>query len=413
MGLADKAEGIFHRVFQRLDVHVGRVHGVQHRIKRRRFTRTRRTRHDDDAFGTCLTFFNKLHVVFGEAQLVERDDRSAFIKNTQNDVFAMHGRQRRHAEVSLAAADVQVEAAVLRHQFIGDVHLRHDFQALADTAPVFLVQRMHGDKIAVHAVAQADKAFFRLEVQVGRAHFHRLEHQRVHKAHDGVAIGFVFAQRFKVGLGRSGIARQLFQNSVDGRGDAERFVDGIGQNFRRANQRRNRAAARQKLFQPVERDNVIRVGHRHDGGILRLIDGDGQHLVFQRVFFRNQLERGGVEHGFFRVELLKTRRFRKEGREDFGADKTHIDQNFANQARRALLFVERDFKLVLRNQTLFDEAVADTFVFDIAAGRQIGGQQINTRRSGGSSICRRGRLFKLQRRLGGGNICVIRRHAQS
>ena len=53
-------------------------------------------------------------------------------EQTQADRLAVHGRNRRNADVDVLAVGLQIDPAVLRQTAFGDVHVRHDFQARDD-----------------------------------------------------------------------------------------------------------------------------------------------------------------------------------------------------------------------------------------------------------------------------------------
>jgi hypothetical protein len=71
---------------------------------------------------------------------------------------------------SVDAVGLEIDAAVLRQAFLGDVHPRHDLQARDDgvleTQQIF--RHGHGHEQAVDAVADAQLALLRLEVDVRR-----------------------------------------------------------------------------------------------------------------------------------------------------------------------------------------------------------------------------------------------------
>ena len=75
-------------------------------------------------------------------------------------------RQRRDAEVDLAAARAEGDAAVLRHAALGDVELGHDLQAGRDAALDRLRRAGHLVQHAVDPEADAQVVRRRLDVDV-------------------------------------------------------------------------------------------------------------------------------------------------------------------------------------------------------------------------------------------------------
>src|SRR6185295_5849178 len=76
-----------------------------------------------------------------EIQVAELFVDLLFVENTYDAVFTVHRRHNRYAEVDLATAQHDAEAAVLRHAALGDVEFRHDLDALNDRLVVGNVNR--------------------------------------------------------------------------------------------------------------------------------------------------------------------------------------------------------------------------------------------------------------------------------
>ena len=87
-----------------------------------------------------------------------------------------------------AAGEHERDAAVLRRARLGDVHAAHHLQAHHHRRPVVLVQAADLAQHAVDAVADAQEALLRLEVDVGGAALHRVVEQRVDQPHHRLAV---------------------------------------------------------------------------------------------------------------------------------------------------------------------------------------------------------------------------------
>ena len=71
----------------------------------------------------------------------------------------------------------------------GNVQVRHDLDARDHRQRQMLRRRRHFVKRAVHAVADAEFGFERLEMNVTRAVLHGLEQDQIHELHDGHLVG--------------------------------------------------------------------------------------------------------------------------------------------------------------------------------------------------------------------------------
>ena len=81
-------------------------------------------------------------------------------------------------------ADLELDAAVLRHASLGDVQLRHDLEA-RDERRLELHRRLHHFlQRAVDAIANADLVLEALEVNVRRAALHGVGENRVDQLDD-------------------------------------------------------------------------------------------------------------------------------------------------------------------------------------------------------------------------------------
>ena len=87
------------------------------------------------------------------------------------------------------AADVQLDAAVLRHPPLGDVEVRHDFNAAGDGVAEVPRRRDHFQQHAVALVAHFILLLERLEVDVRRAVADRHQQHHVDELAHGCRVG--------------------------------------------------------------------------------------------------------------------------------------------------------------------------------------------------------------------------------
>ncbi len=123
-------------------------------------------------FGWCEQLLDSADLLRAHVEPVEAEaERLAAREETERNALAVHGRNGGDADVDGAGVGGQIDAAVLRQAALGDVHVRHDFQARDDRALEHAKLRRHGDFVqdAVDAVADAEVVFERLDVDVGGA----------------------------------------------------------------------------------------------------------------------------------------------------------------------------------------------------------------------------------------------------
>ena len=155
------------------------MHGIdraEKSVERRGLARTGRAgdeknavRFDDDFADHCL-------VVRRETQFVETQEYFPARQQTQGNAFAVNRRHRRNADVNLLALDADVDAAVLRQAFFGNVHAAHHLDARNERGLIAFQLRRHRRLMqnAVNAVANAQFVLRRFKVNVCRAVFERL-----------------------------------------------------------------------------------------------------------------------------------------------------------------------------------------------------------------------------------------------
>ena len=69
-----------------------------------------------------------LAVAVGHAEVLDAEDRVAAVEDAEHDRLAVDHRDDRHADVDLAAGDLELDAAVLRQALLGDVEVAEDLR---------------------------------------------------------------------------------------------------------------------------------------------------------------------------------------------------------------------------------------------------------------------------------------------
>ena len=111
---------------------------------------------------------------------------AALVQDAHHDAFAVQHRDDRDADVDLAAAHLELDAAVLRQALLGDVQPGHDLQAADDRGLKAIDLRRHRLRLqhAVDAVANLNAGRLRLDVHVAGPRFDRLDQNFVHQPND-------------------------------------------------------------------------------------------------------------------------------------------------------------------------------------------------------------------------------------
>src|SRR5437879_12894246 len=94
---------------------------------------------------------------------------SRAIEHAQEYSFGKLRRQSRNAKVDMATGDIFLNASVLRQSSLGDVHIRHHFDARDDREREMSGRRRHFIERAVYPITDLEFVFERLEMNVARA----------------------------------------------------------------------------------------------------------------------------------------------------------------------------------------------------------------------------------------------------
>ena len=170
------------------------VHGVdraEEGVKRGGLAGASRPGHQNDPVRLDDEFAQDGLVLGVEAQLVETHENGTAGQQTQRHALAVNGRHGRDTDVEFLALDADVDSAVLREAFLGDVHAGHDLDPRDERGLVPLQLRRHRRLVqdAVHAVTDAELILGRLEVNIGRPILERLPDDLVDELdHAGVLV---------------------------------------------------------------------------------------------------------------------------------------------------------------------------------------------------------------------------------
>jgi hypothetical protein len=128
----------------------------------------------EDAVGAADDAVEDLEVVGLEAQVFQADLDRIGAQNTQHHALAVVGRAGRDAEVDVHIVHTQLDAPVLGHAALGDVHPGHELDAGEQRVlhPLGKVVALHAH--TVDAVAQADTVLHGLDVDIRGPHLYSL-----------------------------------------------------------------------------------------------------------------------------------------------------------------------------------------------------------------------------------------------
>ena len=132
-----------------------------------------------------LEFFETLLL---KTELGHVEHQLVFVEQTKHDLFAKERRQGRNTKIEFARAvvdlDLDLDAAVLRQAFLGNIEFRHDLET-RDERVADLHRRMHHVvQNAVNTKSDAEILFVRLDVNIRRSAAKRIDHQHVYQPDD-------------------------------------------------------------------------------------------------------------------------------------------------------------------------------------------------------------------------------------
>ena len=166
LDLVDAAQLVFHGVLHRDDLAVRLVDRVQEGVQTGRLAGTGRACDEEDAVRHGDDAVDLLLVVGVEAELRDVELDAGLVEDTHDDGFAVGGGDGGHTEIEPDAGNFDLDASVLRHALLGDVHLGHDLDAADDVRLKVFRRAFHFAERAVDAVADAEFLLHRLQMNI-------------------------------------------------------------------------------------------------------------------------------------------------------------------------------------------------------------------------------------------------------
>ncbi len=313
-----------------------------------------------------MEVFERLRV---EPELAHVELQVALVEQPHDDLLAPQRRQRRHAEVHLAAlAELELDATVLRETALGDVERRHDLDAADDGVLQLDGGRHLLGEHAVDAVAHPELLLVRLDVDVARALLDGVEQHHVDQADDRrVLAGLLELEEVgRVVLVAGELDLGLVETGHDLVVRGPRVVVLLDRRVDRGLARDDRldVVAGEKL-QVVDRVEVRRVGHRDDERVAR--SRDREHLVPLARLLGHELEHVGIDLVLFEVDGGDAVLLAEKAGDLVVADVPELRERVAEVVARLLLLVLRVPKLRKGDELLADEELSQPVVVGHAA----------------------------------------------
>ena len=223
-------------------------------------------------FGSARICVQRLPRISGEAQSGEIQLDARTVEQPHHDAFAVHRGHGGDAQIDFAAAHRRLDPPVLRHPALGDIELRHDFDARGyrrlNRNGIILQNMQH----TVEAEPRAQTIVARLQMDVGGLHLGGARDQIMHQPDDRRFAGEILqaADIFLVAVIR--VNGPVIRPALGRAGAAIKMRD-PDRHFGLGHHRRLDPAAEQEC-QRGYGFGVERVGHRHDHALAIILDRD-------------------------------------------------------------------------------------------------------------------------------------------
>src|SRR5713101_4160205 len=280
--LVDALEVVLDGVLGRHDVDVGRVDGVDGRVKRGRFTRASGPRDQDHAVGAVDGLGELFEAPRVESEHGKVELQRVLVEDAHDGLFAEDRWEGGDAKVDLALIETELDTAVLGEAPLRDVQARHDLHARGERGLETLGRRHDLVEDTVDAEAHPEDLLVGLEVDVGRAPANGVHQDHVDQTHDRGLVGRLL-QLEDVDLGRA-LFVALDQLDVSGGslhlrnnvGDAPAFavvgtVDGLTNRRLGGHHRDDLEVGHEPHV--VQREDVRRVAHGERQLVALALDG--------------------------------------------------------------------------------------------------------------------------------------------
>src|SRR6266851_1015997 len=270
LDLIDALELVFDRVLDGEQLAARHVEAEERGIETGRLAATRRARDEKNSLRPGQGLDQRPLGILEEAERAKIVDQARAVENAHHHALAVHRRHRRDAQVEVAAAKGEADAAILRQTPFRDVHARH-----------YLDARDHGGaqthgrfgrnlQNSVDAVAHEEPAVKGLDMNVGGAAFDGANDQQIDQT-DYRRLACQIAQPVDVfdGAGIVPALDLLDQLAELAAGVEETLVRRL--DIRRRRHQRQNAAADPHLYR-APHIAVERIGHREADRVLADID---------------------------------------------------------------------------------------------------------------------------------------------
>src|SRR5690606_35538918 len=156
-------ELVLDRILGGEDVELRGVDAAERSIQRGRLAATGGAGDQDDPVAALNDRAHPIEGLGAHADLREVEQGGVLVEQTHDDPLPVRGGDAAHADVDVAAGELDADAAVLREALLGDVQLRHDLHAADDAGLVALGRLDDLLENAVDAEAHHELAVHRLD----------------------------------------------------------------------------------------------------------------------------------------------------------------------------------------------------------------------------------------------------------
>jgi len=183
--LIDPVQLVLHGVLDRDHLDRGGVDPLECGVERRRLATPGGSGHQHDPIGLVEAPLEAHEHLVGHAEVLQVDQGRALVQDSHDHRLAVHGRDRGHAEVDLALLGRKLDAPVLGHKPLGDVHVGHDLDPRDDGRMEPLGGRALLNQETIDAVLDLEFVLKRLDVDIAGAVLDGLQDDQVDQVDQG------------------------------------------------------------------------------------------------------------------------------------------------------------------------------------------------------------------------------------
>ena len=191
LDLVDAVQLVFHRVLGGDDLGLVALDFQERAVKRGALAGTGGAGDEDDPVRQLDQLAELGVQVRLHAQLAELEFHGPLVQQAHDDSFAVDHGDHGDADIDLASAGAELDAAVLRQPPLGNVQPRHDLQTADDRGLEAVDLRRHrlGVQHAVDAIADPQARLLRFNVHVAGPQLDRLQQDLVDQPHHRGFLG--------------------------------------------------------------------------------------------------------------------------------------------------------------------------------------------------------------------------------